>query len=78
LWLYFRRKFRQEEKSVRPSSFSQTRDKPVCRHPAQRSLLENVSVSVAIQLKQARLLGAVVAIRENDQNLALHFGAEHG
>ena len=46
--------------------------------PTQRALFENVTLSVAIQFQEAGLLGAVVAIGENDQYLALHFAAECG
>jgi len=46
-------------------------------HSAQRALLENVTSGVAIELQEPGLLGAIPAIGKNDQNLALHLGAQH-
>jgi len=46
--------------------------------PAQRALFEDIALSVTIQFQEAGLLGAVPAIGENDQYLALHFGGQYG
>ena len=48
------------------------------RLPAQRALFEDIALRVTIQFQEAGLLGAVVAIGENDQYLALHFGGQYG
>ena len=45
---------------------------------AQRALFEDIALRVTLQFQAAGLLGTVVAIGENDQYLALHFGRQYG
>jgi hypothetical protein len=45
---------------------------------SQRTVFENVPLRVTIQLEEARLLRAIVAIGENDQDFALHSAEEYG
>ena len=47
-------------------------------HTAQRALFEDIALVVTIQFQEAWLLGAVPAIGQNDQYLALHFGGQYG
>ena len=46
--------------------------------PAQRALFEDIALGVTIQFQEAGLPGAVPAIGENDQYLALHCGGQYG
>ena len=44
---------------------------------AQPTLFEDIALCVAIQFQAAGFLSAVIAIGENNQNLALHFGGQY-